>query len=92
MTESAGSRSLFVAFAVSVAFVFGEWLSRATVAVGAVFCTVTGEEVMGEESSDPSFAVTRTRIRSPRSPLPAVPRFSVDEVAPPMSEPFFVHW
>ncbi len=40
----------------------------------------------------PSLAVTRSRIRSPLSPLPAVARFSDGPVAPAMSVPFRVHW
>ena len=59
---------------------------------GAVFCTVTGLEVTGALVASPSSAVTRTRIRSPLSPLPAVARFSVPPVAPPMSVPLRVHW
>ena len=89
VSESASAR---VAVAVSVSLVPGEAVFRLTVALGAVLVTVTGDEVTGAEFAEPSSAVTRTRIRSPRSPLPAVPRFSVAEVAPAMSVPFFVHW
>ena len=60
--------------------------------VGAELATVTGLEVDGALASDPSETVTRTRIRSPWSPLPAVARFSVDDVAPTRSVPLRVHW
>ena len=86
MTESSSASSV-VAVAVSVAFVPGEWSSSDTVAVGAVFSTVTGAEVSGADVSEPSETVTRTRIASPRSPLPA-DRSRVAPVAPPMSVPF----
>ncbi len=86
------SRSVFVAVAVSVAFVLGVWSLSATVALGAVFRMVTGDEVSGTEVSEASETVTRTRIRSPLSPFPAVARFRVGVVAPAISIPFFVHW
>ncbi len=89
------STSALVAVAVSVSFVPGELVFRATVAVGAVLATVTGLEVTGAEFAEPSLAVTRTRIRSPRLPLPPFAvwdRSSVDEVAPVMSVPFLDHW
>ena len=63
--------------------------------VPRVCATVTGAEVTGAEFELPSLAVTRTRIRSPRLPLPPFAvwdRSSVDEVAPVMSVPFLDHW
>ncbi len=54
--------------------------------------TVTGLEVTARSWRVPSETVTRTRIRSPRSPLPAVARLSVAPVAPLMSVPLRVHW
>ena len=62
------------------------------VKAGAVLSTVTGSEVTGALVALASETVTRTRIASPRSPLPAVARFSVALVAPPMSVPLRVHW
>ena len=59
---------------------------------GALLTTVTGSAVTGSLFAKPSLTVTRTRIRSPRSPLPAVARFSVELVAPAMSSPLRVHW
>ena len=59
---------------------------------GAVFCTVTGLEVTGALVAWPSSTVTRTRIRSPLSPFPAVARFSVAPLAPEMSVPLRDHW
>ena len=70
----------------------GVWSSSATVALGAVFRMVTGDDVSGVDESDASDTVTRTRIRSPRSPFPAVARLRVGFVAPGMSVPFLVHW
>jgi hypothetical protein len=86
------SPSAFVAVAVSVWFVVGEAGESETVAVGSSPATVTGADVTGAEFPVPSLAVTRARTRSPSSPFPAVPRFSVEPVAPEMSAPFFVHW
>ncbi len=65
---------------------------RSVLNAGAVFCTVTGLEVTGALLALPSSTVARTRIRSPLSPLPAVPRFSVGPVAPEMSVPLRDHW
>ena len=91
MTASSSS-SDDVAVAVSVALVEGEWSSSDTVAVGAVFRMVTGADVTAGEAATPSETLTRTRITSPLSPLPATERSSVASVAPAMSVPFFVHW
>ena len=52
---------------------------------GGELTTVTGAEVTGALEAVPSLTVTRTRIRSPWSPLPAVARSSVEPVAPAMS-------
>ena len=86
------SASARVAVAVSVWLVVGPAGLSPTVAVGAELATVAGEDVTGLLESRPSDAVARTRIWSPRSPLPAVARLSVEAVAPAMSTPFFVHW
>ena len=59
---------------------------------GALLTTVTGAEVNGALLTVPSLTVTRTRIRSPRSPLPAVARLSVAPVAPRCRVPARVHW
>ena len=67
------------------------WLSNATVALGAVLPTVTGEDVTGDEFAVPSLAVTRRRIRSPLSPRPATDMSRTAAVAPAMSVPFRVH-
>ena len=89
MSPSASER---VAVAVSVSPVAGAWSFSATVATGTVFRTVTGAEVMGTDVVEASETVTRTRIRSPWSPLPTADRFKVAPFAPPMSVPFLVHW
>ena len=80
------------AVAVTVALVAGLAGASPTVAAGAVLATVTGLEVSGALVAVPSLTVTRTRIRSPLSPLPAVARLSVLPVAPLMSVPLRVHW
>ena len=86
------SASLPEAVAVSVSFVFGDGLESETVAVGALFATVTPVAVNGAEAAAPSDAVTEYEIESPLSPLPAAERSSVGAVAQEMSLPFFVHW
>ena len=52
----------------------------------------TGPLVSGAVERAPSFTVTLTVIWSPRLPLPAVARLSVDAVAPARSTPFRAHW
>jgi len=66
--------------------------ARPTVAVGALFTTVTGSDVTAGLVAEPSSTVARTRTRSPRPPLPVAARSSVAPVAPAMSLPFSVHW
>ena len=75
-----------------MAAVSGELGASATVATGAVLATVTGLEVTGVLLTVPSLTVAMTRMRSPRSPLPAVARLSVELVAPAMFVPLRVHW
>ena len=65
---------------------------RSVVIDGALLTTVTAAEVTGALLVAPSFTVTVTSIWSPRSPLPAVARFSVAPVAPAMSRPARRHW
>ena len=72
--------------------VAGAWSLSATVATGTVFSTVTGSEVAGADVVEASETVTRTRMRSPWSPLATADRFKVAPFAPPMSVPFLVHW
>ena len=66
--------------------------ARFVLKTGAVLTTVTGSDVTGALSTVPSLTVTRTRMRSPWSPLPARPRSRVAPVAPTMSRPLRVHW
>ena len=66
--------------------------TRFVVIAGALLTTVTAAEVTGALLTVPSLTVTRTSIWSPRSPLPAVARFSVEPVAPTMSRPARRHW
>src|SRR3989442_1107787 len=56
-----------------MSFVFGDALESETVAVGALFATVTPVALNGAEAAAPSDAVTEYEIESPLSPLPAVP-------------------
>ena len=65
---------------------------RLVLKTGALLTTVTGLEVTGALSAVPSLTVAMTRMRSPRSPLPAVARLSVELVAPAMFVPLRVHW
>ena len=85
------SASLWVAVAVTIALVSGEAGARPTVALGAELAIVTGLEVTAGLVAAPSLTVTRTRIRSPRLPLLAPLRSSVEPVAPAMSVPLRVH-
>ena len=89
-----GSRSASPteAVAVSVWFVRGLAGASDTVAVGALFATVSAEEVTVEPASAPSVGRTETEIASPLSPWPAALRSSVGEVAPAIAEPFLRHW
>jgi hypothetical protein len=78
-----------MAVALTTTFVVGAVLLKLTAALGPLSLITT--EVLASVLSCPSLAVTRTLIVSPRSPLPATERSSVEVVAPAIGVPFRDH-
>ena len=88
---SAASASALVAVAVRVAVVAG-WRAQDDRGRWRAVGDRLGARGDGRTREAAVIDGTRTRMRSPRSPLPAVARLSVLAVAPAMSVPLRVHW
>ena len=89
-TSSSASVALASSDGVSPSVFARSW--KSVLMTGPLLATVCGVEVTGALVAAPSLTVARTRMTSPRSPLPACERSSVALVAPAMSLPLSVHW